>query len=85
MSSRIKNQTSFQRDKYKRIMCHNCGRFISESHLGEKKTREKRCLSCGTINIISPPRLTKFEGKNCVRFGGSESSITFTPELQADE
>jgi hypothetical protein len=77
------NQTSFIREGYKRIFCINCGHFISESHLGEKHSREIICRECKTVNLVSPPRL---EMRNPylhgVSFGANNTMWTATPDME---
>lgn len=59
---RIKNQKTFSQDRMKRVLCRNCGRFIGETHLGEKNTRIVRCKECKNFQIIAPPRLAVVNG-----------------------
>ena len=55
--SRIKNQTSFQKEGYKRLSCRNCGRILGETHLGETKIREIICKECKNYQKLFPPRV----------------------------
>ena len=80
--TRIKNQTSFQKDGYKRVFCDNCGRFITQSFLGEKKIRIRRCRKCKAIKTVYPPTKKVRNGITGVYWGGPEPAIwTATPEL----
>lgn len=78
--SRLKNQTSFQKEGYKRVLCPNCGRVIGETHLGEKNTREIKCKECKNVQTIKPP---KIEYKNKIKgvCWINDCCWTATPEL----
>lgn len=62
--SRLKNQKTFQKDGWKRVICRNCGRIIGETHLGENNTRTVKCKDCGNSQVIIPPRLGVMNGKS---------------------
>jgi len=59
----LKNQKTFQKDGWRRMLCKACARIIGESHLNEKNSREIRCKECGNIQIIAPPRKGTKNGK----------------------
>jgi len=60
--SRWLKQKSFQKDKFKLIVCRNCLRILGETHLGEKNTRTITCKDCGNIQVVAPPRLVSKNG-----------------------
>lgn len=61
--NRINHQATFSEDGYKRIFCRNCGRFLAETHLGQKNGRITRCKKCKNVQIIAPPRTATMNGK----------------------
>lgn len=61
--ARLVNQKTFSKDNLKRVICRNCGRFIGETHLGEKNFRTVRCKECKNSQVIAPPRITIVDGK----------------------
>ena len=66
------------------MKCPNCyKRFLTETHLGEKNTRELKC-KCGAISSLSRPKLGVKNGVRGVYFGwsiGEPACFTATPEL----
>ena len=79
----MKKATTFKNDGKRRILCVGCSRFITESHLGEKKQRYIKCKGCGPVNIITPPRKTTFKGQKVILYGPNEG--LFTADLAEDE
>ena len=75
--------TTFKADGQRRIVCPTCGRYLGDSHLGEKKIRNIRCKGCHAVSIVYPPRKDTEDDVKVIRFGPNEG--VFTADLTEKE
>lgn len=70
------NQTSFQKDGYKRVFCKNCLTFLKETRFGDA-IKEKKCKKCKLSRTVYPPRLGTLNGRQGA-FWAEEDNSCFT-------
>ena len=79
----MKKDPTFKDNNKRRVLCAACGRFITESRLGEKNIRNIRCKQCGSVSIVNPPIKGQKDGQRVILYG--PGNATFTADLTDSE